>query len=166
MDSISIYRITGISKHFLASSKDLRKSCKVLIREPGALLELSNPFWGTQRCCVFKTQKWNNLITILLMEPMLTRAVSMLELAEEIYVVVKVTMLVRLVQKFLWYSFVKRTQFAQTGTLLFDRTEMLFTSELCKILFLGGVTVKRLQISTLSKTVTLLNNQIKIFRFR
>ena len=52
----------GICIHLLAWSKILRKSVSLLTKEVSCLLEIFNSSWMIESCCVFKSQKWNNLI--------------------------------------------------------------------------------------------------------
>ena len=58
---------------------------------------------------------------------------SMLGLGSVKNVVAKITIYVSIVHKLLWYLFVKRKKFAQTGILLFDRHQLDLISKFCKM---------------------------------
>ena len=70
----------------------------------------------------------------------------MLGLGKVKNVLVKITIYVSFVQKFLWYFFVKQKKFAQTGNLLFDRHELLLVKKFCNNELTGGVAMKTMKI--------------------
>ena len=73
-------------------------------------------------------------------------------------VVIKKTIFVSFVQKLLWCFSVKRKKFAQTGSLLFDRHQLILVSKFCKII---SSTVKTFLISSFNNSYAFNQSDIK-----